>query len=144
MLSRTFFRRFLAPEISVLRVALSAVLVYAAVAAWAWFISDRMMFLPPAPSYRDTPDVLRLPTADGERIAAVYFPNPAATYTLLLSHGNAEQGVRSAAFHSEGDRFAGIRIRRFDNRVNVGIPPVHFLHLAGEGNGLGGIELRRY
>ena len=90
MLSRTSFRRFLAPEITVLRVALSAAFVYAAVAAWAWIISDRMIFLPPPPSYRDTPDVLRLPTADGERIAAVYLPNPTATYSLLVSHGNGE------------------------------------------------------
>jgi fermentation-respiration switch protein FrsA (DUF1100 family) len=90
MLSRMSFRRFLAPELSALRVVLSVAFVYAAVAAWVWIISDRMIFLPPAPSYRDTPDVLRLPTADGERIAAVYFPNLAATYTLLLSHGNAE------------------------------------------------------
>jgi fermentation-respiration switch protein FrsA (DUF1100 family) len=90
MLSRTAFRRFLAPELSVLRVVLSVVFVYAAVTAWVWIVSDRMIFLPPAPSYRDTPDVLRLPTVDGERIAAVYLPNPAATYTLLLSHGNAE------------------------------------------------------
>ena len=90
MLSRTSFRRFLAPEITVLRVALSAAFVYAVVAAWAWIISDRMIFLPPPPSYRETPDVLRLPTADGERIAAVYLSNPAATYTLLVSHGNGE------------------------------------------------------
>ncbi len=90
MLSQTSFRRFLAPEISVLRVALSVAFVYAAVAAGAWLISDRMIFLPPPPSYRDTPDVLRLPTADGERIAAVYLPNPTATYSLLVSHGNGE------------------------------------------------------
>ncbi len=90
MLSRMSYRRFLAPELSVLRLVLSVVLVYAAVAAWAGIISDRMIFLPPPPSYRDTPDVLKLPTADGERIAAVHLPNPAATYTLLLSHGNAE------------------------------------------------------
>jgi fermentation-respiration switch protein FrsA (DUF1100 family) len=90
MLSRTPFRQFLVPEIFLLRVALSAALVYATVAACAWLISDRMIFLPPPPSYRDTPDILKVPTADGERIAAVYLPNPGATYTLLLSHGNAE------------------------------------------------------
>jgi fermentation-respiration switch protein FrsA (DUF1100 family) len=90
MLSRTPFRQFLVPEIFLLRVALSAALVYATVAAWAWLISDRMIFLPPPPSYRDTPDILKVPTADGERIAAVYLPNPGATYTLLFSHGNAE------------------------------------------------------
>jgi fermentation-respiration switch protein FrsA (DUF1100 family) len=60
------------------------------VAAWAWLASDRMIFLPPPPSYADGPGLLRLATADGERIAAVYLPNAGARYTLLVSHGNAE------------------------------------------------------
>ena len=90
MRSRAAFRRFVVPEVSLLRAALSAAFIYAAVVAWVWVTSDRMIFLPPAPSYRDTPDVLRLSTAGGERIAALYLPNPAATYTMLFSHGNAE------------------------------------------------------
>ena len=70
--------------------ALSAAFVYAAVAAWVWVVSDRMIFLPPPPSYRNTTDILKVPTAGGERIAAVYLPNPGATYTVLFSHGNGE------------------------------------------------------
>jgi abhydrolase domain-containing protein 17 len=73
-----------------LRTLLSLVLVYAGVAAWAWFYSERMIFLPPPPGYQDTRDVLKVPTKNGEHIAAIYLVNPAATYTLLLSHGNAE------------------------------------------------------
>ena len=90
MLSRTCFRRPVVLEISLLRIALSIAFIYAVVGAWAWLISDRMIFLPPAPTYRDTADILKVPTSGGERIAAVYLPNPAATYTVLLSHGNAE------------------------------------------------------
>jgi fermentation-respiration switch protein FrsA (DUF1100 family) len=90
MLSRTCFRRPVVPEIFLLRMALSIAFIYAVVGARAWLISDRMIFLPPAPTYRDTADILKVPTSDGERIAAVYLPNPAATYTVLLSHGNAE------------------------------------------------------
>jgi fermentation-respiration switch protein FrsA (DUF1100 family) len=78
------------PESGLLRILLSLVLVYAGVAAWAWFYSDRMIFLPPSPGYRDTPEVLKVPTKDGEYIAAIYLANPDSTYTLLLSHGNAE------------------------------------------------------
>jgi fermentation-respiration switch protein FrsA (DUF1100 family) len=77
-------------ESGLLRTLLSLVLVYAGVAAWAWFYSDRMIFLPPPPGYPDTPEVLKVPTKNGEHIAAIYLVNPAATYTLLLSHGNAE------------------------------------------------------
>jgi len=90
MPSRTCFRRPVVPEIFLLRMALSIASIYAVVGAWAWLISDRMIFLPPAPTYRDTADILKVPTSGGERIAAVYLPNPAATYTVLLSHGNAE------------------------------------------------------
>ncbi len=90
MLSRTCFRRPVVPEIFLLRMALSIAFIYAVVGAWAWLISDRMIFLPPAPTYRDTADILKVPTSGGERIAAVYLPNPAATYTILFSHGNAE------------------------------------------------------
>jgi abhydrolase domain-containing protein 17 len=78
------------PESGLLRILLSLVLVYAGVAAWAWFYSDRMIFLPPPPGYRDTPEVLKVPTKDGEHIAAIYLANPDSTYTLLLSHGNGE------------------------------------------------------
>jgi len=90
MLSRTCFRRPVVPETFLLRMALSIAFIYAIIGAWAWLISDRMIFLPPAPTYRDTADILKVPTSGGERIAAVYLPNPAATYTVLLSHGNAE------------------------------------------------------
>ena len=90
MRSRTCFRRPVVPEIFLLRVALSIAFIYAVVGAWAWLISDRMIFLPPVPTYRDTADILKVPTSGGERIAAVYLPNPAARYTVLLSHGNAE------------------------------------------------------
>ena len=73
-----------------MRTLLALALVYAGVAAWAWFYSDRMIFLPPPPGYPDTPEVLKVPTKNGEHIAAMYLVNPASTYTLLLSHGNAE------------------------------------------------------
>lgn len=50
---------------------------------------NRMMFFPPS-SYRDTPEILKLETANGKKISAIYMPNPEARYTLLYSHGNAE------------------------------------------------------
>jgi len=75
---------------TLLRIVLSLAVVYAAVGAFAWLISDRLIFVPPSPGYPDRPAILAVPTRDGQRIAAVYRPNASATYTLLLSHGNAE------------------------------------------------------
>jgi fermentation-respiration switch protein FrsA (DUF1100 family) len=90
MLSRTGLRRVLFPELSLFRVVLSLAFVYAAVAGLAWLYADRMIFLPPSPTYRDTAEIVKIPTADGPRIAALHVANPEARYTLLYSHGNAE------------------------------------------------------
>jgi hypothetical protein len=49
-----------------------------------------MIFLPQPSSYRDTGEILKLTTRDRIQISAVYLPNPAATYTILYTHGNAE------------------------------------------------------
>jgi len=85
------------PESGLLRVVLLLVVAYAGLAAWAWFYSDRMIFLPPPPGYREGPEILKVPTPDGGSIAALHLVNPSAVFTLLLSHGNAEDlgSVRS-------------------------------------------------
>lgn len=41
-------------------------------------------------SYRDGPGVIRIETQDGESISAVYLKNQDSLYTILYSHGNAE------------------------------------------------------
>jgi len=56
----------------------------------AYLVADRMIFLPPPATYRDSGEILRLSTADGVQIAAIHLPNPSAEYTILYSHGNAE------------------------------------------------------
>lgn len=64
--------------------------LYLALFIYAWFFSDSAIFLPHPSSYRDGPEILKLTTRDGRRISAVYLPNSEARYTLLVSHGNAE------------------------------------------------------
>ena len=58
MLSRTGLRRVLLPEPFLLRVVLSLAVVYAAVAGLAWLCADRMIFLPPPATYRDTAEIV--------------------------------------------------------------------------------------
>jgi hypothetical protein len=60
-------------------------------------MSDRVIFQPQRSSYRlsdlasEVSGVRALTFASGQfRLAAVYLPNPSARYTLLFSHGNAE------------------------------------------------------
>ena len=54
------------------------------------FFSDQMIFQPQQAGYRDDQNVLKLTSADGAKISAMYFPRPDAEFTILFSHGNAE------------------------------------------------------
>jgi abhydrolase domain-containing protein 17 len=66
-------------------------IVYLAIAAAAYFLADRMIFLPPPPSYAEGElPVVLVPTEDGARIATLHLPDPRAVHTILYSHGNAE------------------------------------------------------
>jgi fermentation-respiration switch protein FrsA (DUF1100 family) len=67
-----------------------ALMLYVALVGVGLFLSDRYIFQPRPSSYKDTPELLKLTAADGKKITALYLSNPAAKYTLLISHGNSE------------------------------------------------------
>ncbi|WP_293136011.1 alpha/beta hydrolase [Microcoleus sp. bin38.metabat.b11b12b14.051] len=77
-------------EFSLRRVLSSIIFIYAFLCFYAVFFSDRMIFQPPAAGYQDTSEIIKLSSANGMKISAVHFPNPQAQYTILYSHGNAE------------------------------------------------------
>lgn len=83
-------KRRLLGEFTWKRLVRSLIFIYVFFALYVFFIADRMIFLPSPSSYPDTPDILKLTTADDIQISAVYLPNQAATYTILYIHGNAE------------------------------------------------------
>lgn len=56
----------------------------------AIFFADRAIFRPQPPSYRDSSEIIKLKTRGAETISAKYYENPQAVYTILFSHGNAE------------------------------------------------------
>jgi fermentation-respiration switch protein FrsA (DUF1100 family) len=109
------------------RTALIVVVVlYAAFAAFAWFASDRMIFLPPAPSYGSARlPIALIPGENGASIATLYLPNPDAQITLVYSHGNAEDLGQVAPLLEEFRR-AGFAVLAFDYRgygASTGGPP---------------------
>jgi abhydrolase domain-containing protein 17 len=63
---------------------------YIALVLFAMFLADGVIFQPPAPQYRDGKELVRFPSANGAQIAALYLNHPDAKYTILYSHGNAE------------------------------------------------------
>ena len=64
---------------------------YGALALFALVAADRLIFQPPPPSYgaADLP-IVRVPAGAGEWIALLHLPDPDAEFTILFSHGNAE------------------------------------------------------
>jgi len=84
------------------------IVLYFSLAIYAWLLSDHQIFLPQPSSYKDSREILKLRSTNGNAISALYLPNPSASFTLLVSHGNAEdlgddrdwlEGLRSAGFN---------------------------------------------
>lgn len=70
---------------------LLVVAAWAAVSGLAFLYAERILFQPPASSYGEGELPLsRIPVGDGDSLAVQHLANPAARYTILFSHGNAE------------------------------------------------------
>ncbi|XWK88862.1 MAG: alpha/beta hydrolase [Phormidium sp.] len=89
-MNKRILKKLLIGEFSGLRIMRSIIFIYACVGLYAYFFSDRMIFLPQPSTYQDNNQILKLTTKDGVKISAVYLPNPQAKFTILYSHGNAE------------------------------------------------------
>lgn len=87
--------------------------LYLGFALFAYFFSDSMIFLPHASSYTNTSEILKIATASGKKISAVYLPNPSAQFTLLVSHGNAED-LGDDRYWLEDLRHSGFSVFAFD------------------------------
>ncbi|HEX8636825.1 MAG TPA: alpha/beta hydrolase [Pyrinomonadaceae bacterium] len=81
----------------------------------AFSFANKLIFQPQPSSYRDHSEIIKLTTANGERISARFFQNPAAEHTILFSHGNAED-LGTAAFFLEELRKAGFAVFAYDYR----------------------------
>jgi hypothetical protein len=89
--------------------------VYVFFLFYLYFFGDTLVFYPPPSSYRDSARILKIPGRDGVRFAAVYLPNPAARYTLLFTHGNAEDMGHNFDF-LEHMQAAGFSVFAWDYR----------------------------
>jgi alpha-beta hydrolase superfamily lysophospholipase len=93
MANRTL-KRLLLGELSIKRfirsMLLIPLLIYLCLIIFALFFSDSLIFQPPSSGYQDPEEFLKLQTKTGKRISAIYLPYEKATYTVLYSHGNAE------------------------------------------------------
>ena len=70
--------------------------IYGCVALFACTMADRMIFVPPPPSYSsEAPSLVTIPTSNGTSIAAFHYPAKEGAPTVLYSHGNAEDAGHS-------------------------------------------------
>ena len=87
--------------------------VYLALVLVGLFLSESMMFQPRPSSYRDAPEILKIPSADGSTLSARLLENKEARYTVLFSHGNAED-LGDLAGHLEEFRQHGFSAMSYD------------------------------
>jgi len=83
-------KRLLFGDFSVKRLMRSIIFIYAFLCFYGFFFSERLIFQPPPSTQSDNRDVIKVSSANGIKISAVHFANPQAKYTILYSHGNAE------------------------------------------------------
>jgi abhydrolase domain-containing protein 17 len=79
----------------------------------ALFFSNQMIFQPQASGYRDDDGIVKLISSNGAKISAKYLVNPKATFTILFSHGNAEDIGDDEVF-LEGIHAAGFSVFAYD------------------------------
>jgi fermentation-respiration switch protein FrsA (DUF1100 family) len=87
--------------------------LYIGLFLFAYFLSDSMIFLPRPSSYHDSAQIIKITTAGGKKISAVYLPNPSAKFTLLVSHGNAED-LGDDKYWLDSLRHAGFSVFAYD------------------------------
>ena len=87
--------------------------LYLILVVFALFFSDQLIFQPQRAGYRDHAEILKLTSSDGAKISARYLPNPTATFTILFSHGNAED-IGDVEPLTEVLRSAGFAVLAYD------------------------------
>jgi abhydrolase domain-containing protein 17 len=91
-------------------------LAYVAITLFALLVAERVMFQPPASSYARTQlPVTLVPVADADSVAVVYLPDDDARFTILHSHGNAED-LGQLGWLLEELRGAGFAVVAYDYR----------------------------
>ncbi len=85
-------RKILVGDLTIKRAVLSLVFIYAWLALFIYLFSDRIIFWGQGrrSSYKDGAEILKIETKDGGTISAFYLSEPNSEFTILYSHGNAE------------------------------------------------------
>jgi hypothetical protein len=89
-MNKQTLKRLLLGEFTFKRLVRSLIFIYIVFCLYVLFFADQQIFLPQPSSYQDTSNSLKLTTSEQIKLSAVYLPNPASDYTIVYTHGNAE------------------------------------------------------
>jgi hypothetical protein len=88
--------------------------MYVGAAGLGMGFADRLIFVPPPPSYGgDLDGLVRLESAEGDTIAARFVEAPGSQVVILFAHGNAED-MGHGRVHAAGYADLGASILTFD------------------------------
>lgn len=83
-------KRLLVGDFSFRRCLRSLVFIYVTVSIYIFVVSNKMIFPARPSSYADTQDIVKLPRSANGFLSGIYLVNSNAHFTVLYSHGNAE------------------------------------------------------
>jgi predicted peptidase len=106
-------KKLLIGDFSFWRLLKSIVVIYLCLTLFALVASDRLIFQPQPPSYADSDEIIKLNVDDDRAISALHLVNPDADFTVLYSHGNAED-LGDLRFLLEEYRNAGFSVFAYD------------------------------
>lgn len=92
-----------------------ACLLYLLGSLLAGALADALLFHPHAERYDAAVPVISIPTTGGDTLAVMFLDNPAATYTILYSSGNAED-LRDITPRLTALRDLGFQVVAYDYR----------------------------
>ncbi len=111
--TRRWLKRWVIGELSLRRFARSILFIYGSLAALTFLLEDRLLFRPHHPaSYVDAPEIRKL-TSGRFQISTRYIEHPGARYTILYSHGNAED-IEDIAVLLEPFQGLGVSVLAYD------------------------------
>jgi fermentation-respiration switch protein FrsA (DUF1100 family) len=100
-------RRFVRSTVLVILLCVLGLFLY------AYMFADSIIFQPPPVTYNDTRQILKLSTVGGEQVSAIFLPNERSAFTILYSHGNAED-LGTVRYKLEALRQMGYSVLGYD------------------------------
>ncbi len=85
------YKKYVFGDLSFKRFLKSFLFIYFCISMFGCFIADNLIFQPHKSSYgKDNLIVEKIPREDASDLNIIYLENPKSKYTILFSHGNAE------------------------------------------------------